>query len=169
MSKVYFLPVFGKLGNYGPFQIWDLSIPSEQAPSKLSENRWICTIGTTVKYIPTFLYYLQSPFGGDDEEELFDSICNSKIPYSRFLDNHTIDYLDKLLQRDPTVRLGCIEDQQPIRKHPFFRSIDFSRLEKREIAPPYKPTVVSGLVTIDAAFIPTSAAYVSWSVGKYIC
>ncbi len=95
----------------------------------------------------------QSPFGGDDEEELFDSICNSKIPYSRFLDNHTIDYLDKLLQRDPAVRLGCIEDQQPIRKHPFFRSIDFSRLERREIAPPYKPTVVSRLVTMGAFFL----------------
>ncbi len=44
-SKVYFLPVFDKIpwpyciGNYGPFQIWDLSIiPSERAPSKLSET-----------------------------------------------------------------------------------------------------------------------------------
>ena len=28
----------------------------------------------------------QSPFGGEDEEELFDPICNSKIPYSRYLE-----------------------------------------------------------------------------------
>ncbi len=27
-----------KIGNYGLFQIWDLSIPSERAPSKLSEK-----------------------------------------------------------------------------------------------------------------------------------
>ena len=88
-------------------------------------------------------FIFQSPFGGEDEEELFDSICNSKIPFSRFLENSTIDYLDKLLQRDPAERLGCIEDRQPIRKHPFFKSIDFARLERREIPPPYKPSVVS--------------------------
>ena len=86
--------------------------------------------------------HTQSPFGGEDEDELFDSICNSRIPYSRYLDSYTIDFLDKLLQREPTQRLGCMEDRQPIRKHGFFRSIDFSRLEKREITPPYKPVVV---------------------------
>ena len=38
----------------------------------------------------------QSPFGGEDEEELFDSICNSKIPYSRYLEQNTISFLDKV-------------------------------------------------------------------------
>jgi novel protein kinase C delta type len=38
----------------------------------------------------------QSPFGGEDEEELFDSICNSKIPYSRYLEASTINFLDKV-------------------------------------------------------------------------
>ena len=40
----------------------------------------------------------QSPFGGEDEEELFDSICNSKIPYSRYLEQSTINFLDKVRQ-----------------------------------------------------------------------
>ncbi len=59
-NKVYFWPVFDKIpwthththhgiflkiGNYGPFQIWDLSIPSERAPSKLSENQKIVEFG----------------------------------------------------------------------------------------------------------------------------
>ncbi len=30
--------LFPKMGNYGPFQIWDLSIPSEWAPSKLRKS-----------------------------------------------------------------------------------------------------------------------------------
>ncbi len=30
--------LFPKIGNYGPFQNWDLSTPSERARSKLSEN-----------------------------------------------------------------------------------------------------------------------------------
>ena len=30
--------LFPKIWNYGPFQIWDLSIPSERAPFKLLDN-----------------------------------------------------------------------------------------------------------------------------------
>ncbi len=39
--------IFGlsEIGNYNTFQIWDLSIPSERAPSKLSENQKIVEIG----------------------------------------------------------------------------------------------------------------------------
>ena len=32
-------------GNYGPFQIWDLSILFEWAPSKLSENHKLVEFG----------------------------------------------------------------------------------------------------------------------------
>ncbi len=36
---------FPKVGNYGLFQIWDLSTPSERAPSKLSEKHNIAKFG----------------------------------------------------------------------------------------------------------------------------
>ena len=39
---------------------------------------------------------VQSPFSGDDEEELFDSICNHQVSFSRYLDQTTISYLDKV-------------------------------------------------------------------------
>ena len=35
-----------------------------------------------------------------------------------------------------------MEDKQPIRSHPFFASIDWNKLEARQIDPPYKPKVV---------------------------
>ncbi len=35
----------GEIRNNVPFQIWDLSIPSEWAPSKLSENQKIVEFG----------------------------------------------------------------------------------------------------------------------------
>lgn len=86
----------------------------------------------------------QSPFSGDDEEELFESICNSQVSYSRFLDPHTINFLDRLLERDPAQRLGCIEDKEPIRQHPFFYpDINWSKLEAKKIPPPYKPKLKS--------------------------
>ncbi len=37
--------IFPKIGNYGPSQIWDLSIPPERTPSKLSENHKIVEFG----------------------------------------------------------------------------------------------------------------------------
>ena len=48
----------------------------------------------------------------------------------------------QLLQRDPTERLGCIESREPIRHHPFFKEIDFVKLEARKLKPPFKPNVV---------------------------
>ena len=37
-TKAYSPWSIQKMGNYGPFQIWDLSIPSERVPSKLSQR-----------------------------------------------------------------------------------------------------------------------------------
>ena len=46
----------------------------------------------------------------------------------------------QLLERSPEVRLGV---KTNVRAHPFFKSIDFEKLEKREILPPFKPKIVS--------------------------
>ena len=48
----------------------------------------------------------------------------------------------QLLQRDPEHRLGCMEEREPIRSHPFFRALDWYKLERREVPPPFKPHVV---------------------------
>ena len=41
------------------------------------------------------------------------------------------------------MRLGCIEEEEPIREHKFFSDIDWDKLHAKEIEPPYKPNVVS--------------------------
>jgi len=48
----------------------------------------------------------------------------------------------QLLQKDVTKRLGVASN---IKDHSFFASIDFDRLEKRQIEPPFKPKVVSNI------------------------
>jgi len=47
----------------------------------------------------------------------------------------------QLFERDPTRRLGVTGN---IRDHPFFKTINWTTLEKREIDPPFKPKVVCG-------------------------
>jgi hypothetical protein len=51
----------------------------------------------------------------------------------------------QLLCRDPTRRLGATEaDAEDIKKHPFFRDVNFDDVYHKRIPPPYFPTIVSG-------------------------
>jgi len=52
--------------------------------------------------------------------------------------------LTGLLTRDPQKRLGSGADgAAAIKKHPFFGDLDWEKLEKKEIEPPFKPGVKS--------------------------
>lgn len=44
------------------------------------------------------------------------------------------------MNRDPTKRLGYLEDVNEIIRHPFFAEVDFHKLEQKLIEPPYKPS-----------------------------
>lgn len=45
----------------------------------------------------------------------------------------------QLFERDPTRRLGIVGN---ISLHPFFKTINWQALERREVDPPFKPKVV---------------------------
>lgn len=65
------------------------------------------------------------------------------------------DLLTKLLERDPKKRIGHGEkDAFDIMEHPFFDSIDWDKLAKREVKPPYVPKVkrIDDLRHIDPLF-----------------
>ncbi|MGH0187275.1 UNVERIFIED_CONTAM: hypothetical protein FKN15_024127 [Acipenser sinensis] len=81
----------------------------------------------------------QSPFHGDDEDELFESIRMDTPHYPRWITKETKDILEKLFEREPTKRLGIVGN---IKLHPFFKTINWTALEKREVEPPFKPKVV---------------------------
>ncbi|XP_027693039.1 protein kinase C delta type isoform X1 [Vombatus ursinus] len=82
----------------------------------------------------------QSPFHGDDEDELFESIRVDTPHYPRWITKESKDILEKLFERDPTKRLGVTGN---IKVHPFFKTINWILLEKREVDPPFKPKVKS--------------------------
>jgi protein kinase N len=82
----------------------------------------------------------ESPFPGEDEEEVFDSIVNDDVRYPRFLSSEAISIMRKLLRRNPERRLGAGErDAEDIRKQPFFKNINWEKLLRRELEPPFKP------------------------------
>jgi hypothetical protein len=62
----------------------------------------------------------------------------------------------QLLTRDPTKRLGTKEAAE-IKKHPFFRNIDWDKLFKKEVEPTFKPKVKSeaDVSQVRASSLPT--------------
>uniref|UniRef100_A0A672P2H3 protein kinase C n=1 Tax=Sinocyclocheilus grahami TaxID=75366 RepID=A0A672P2H3_SINGR len=80
----------------------------------------------------------QSPFHGDDEDELFESIRMDTPHYPRWITVDTRDMLEKLFERDPSRRLGIVGN---IRGHLFFKTVNWSVLERKEVEPPFKPKV----------------------------
>ncbi|CAM2103624.1 serine/threonine-protein kinase N3 isoform X1 [Lepidochelys kempii] len=82
----------------------------------------------------------ESPFPGDNEEEVFDSIVNEEVCYPRFLSSEALPILRKLLQKCPERRLGAGErDAEEIKTQPFFKEIDWDALFARALKPPFVP------------------------------
>jgi len=88
------------------------------------------------------LLYSRPPFHANREKDIFKYILNSRVTFdSRTkVSLEAKDLICRLLIRQPSVRLT---DPVQIKKHPFFDSIDFDRLARGKIIPPYKPIVES--------------------------
>ncbi|EEC10265.1 cAMP-dependent protein kinase catalytic subunit, putative [Ixodes scapularis] len=88
----------------------------------------------------------QSPFNGTDEDELFWSVCNEEAYYPRFLSREAKSMLVLLLDKNPEKRLGMAGcSAGDVCDQPFFRPINWEKLEKKEVEPPFKPKLVRRL------------------------
>ncbi|KAH0534918.1 serine/threonine-protein kinase N isoform X1 [Cotesia glomerata] len=86
----------------------------------------------------------ESPFPGDDEEEVFDSIVNDEVRYPRFLSLEAIAIMRRLLRKNPDRRLGSSErDAEDVKKQSFFRHIVWDDLLLRRVKPPFVPVIHS--------------------------
>lgn len=105
----------------------------------------------------------QSPFRGEDEDEIFDAILEDEPLYPITMPRDAVSILQKvgqhsclkildsdgsfvaqLLQRDPNRRLGSgKEDAEEIKRQPFFKDVNFDDVLHKRIPPPYCPKIVS--------------------------
>uniref|UniRef100_A0A1A8R5C8 protein kinase C n=1 Tax=Nothobranchius pienaari TaxID=704102 RepID=A0A1A8R5C8_9TELE len=84
----------------------------------------------------------ESPFPGEDEEEVFDSIVNNDVQYPTSLHPDAVSIMQKLLKKNPLKRLGAGErDAKEVKGEKFFQTIDWEALTTKKLKPPFLPSI----------------------------
>uniref|UniRef100_A0A8B9KE45 Ribosomal protein S6 kinase n=1 Tax=Astyanax mexicanus TaxID=7994 RepID=A0A8B9KE45_ASTMX len=82
------------------------------------------------------------PFQGKDRKETMALILKAKLGMPQFLSSEVQSLLRALFKRNPSNRLGAGPDGvEEIKRHHFFATIDWNKLYRKEIKPPFKPAV----------------------------
>ncbi|KAK6473639.1 ribosomal protein S6 kinase alpha-6 isoform X1 [Huso huso] len=80
------------------------------------------------------------PFQGKDRNETMSMILKAKLGMPQFLSSEAQSLLRMLFKRNPANRLGAGSDGvEEIKRHAFFSTIDWNKLYRGEIQPPFKP------------------------------
>ncbi|KAK7389005.1 hypothetical protein VNO78_23836 [Psophocarpus tetragonolobus] len=84
----------------------------------------------------------KAPFIHNNRKKLQEKIIKEKVKLPPFLTSEAHSLLKGLLQKDPSTRLGNGPDgDDQIKSHKWFRSINWKKLEARELEPKFKPDV----------------------------
>lgn len=80
-----------------------------------------------------------TPFEDADTEVMADKICFDDLPLKREFTQHFGDLLESLCQKRPDLRLGSKNGAAEIKRHPFFKNIDWDIVAKKGLIPPIVP------------------------------
>ena len=69
-------------------------------------------------------------------EELFENIKNATLDMPSYVSPVAKDLITKLLNRNPKKRLGTFGGAEELKRHPFFKPIDWVKLHSRAYRPP---------------------------------
>ncbi|ORY57531.1 kinase-like domain-containing protein [Pseudomassariella vexata] len=83
------------------------------------------------------------PFRGGNHAKIQQNIVKQKLVLPYFLSLDAKDFLTRLLKKEPGKRLGSNmpKDLLQMKKHRFFRKIDWTKLAAREVEPPIQPMI----------------------------
>lgn len=114
----------------------------------------------------------QSPFRGEDEDEIYDAILADEPLYPIHMPRDSVSILQKLLMREPELRLGSgPTDAQEIMSHAFFRNINWDDIRDKKVEPPFKPQIKSATDTsnFDSEFTSVTPVLTPVQSGTYKC
>lgn len=108
------------------------------------------------------------PFTHKNRKKLHHKILNEKLSLPKWLASETHSILKQLLERNVDKRLGSgkstmfqVRGVQAIKKHAFFKGIDWRLLEQKKITPPIVPVIKSNT---DTSYF--SEEFTSLAVGR---
>ena len=112
----------------------------------------------------------QSPFRGEDEDEIYDAILADEPLYPIAMPRDSVSILQKLLTREPDQRLGSgPTDAQEVMSQPFFRNIVWDDIYHKRLEPPFLPQIKSATDTsnFDSEFTSVTPVLTPVQSGMY--
>lgn len=82
------------------------------------------------------------PFYAQNVNVMYQKILSGELRFPNYISEDAKSLLDGLLTRDPAMRLGT-KGGDEVKAHPWFGDIEWDRLIRKEIEPPFKPKVRS--------------------------
>nr|CAB3265768.1 ribosomal protein S6 kinase beta-2-like [Phallusia mammillata] len=80
------------------------------------------------------------PFTAENRKKTIEKVLRGKLTLPPYLTADAKDILKKLLKRHAPSRLGAsLDDDKAVRRHPFFKQINWEQLLARKVEPPFKP------------------------------
>lgn len=84
----------------------------------------------------------QSPFRGEDEDEIYDAILADEPLYPIHMSRDGVNLLQRLLEREPDKRLGSgPTDAEEIQNHAFFKDLSWDDVYHKRYKPAFLPKV----------------------------
>eukprot|EP00794_Sanderia_malayensis_P000599 gene598-1260_t len=81
------------------------------------------------------------PFQGANRKETINMILKAKLGMPQFISPNAQLLLRALFKRNPANRLGANRGLEEMKDQPFFQNIDFEKLYRKELTPPFQPAV----------------------------
>eukprot|EP00457_Paulinella_chromatophora_P000718 gb/GEZN01000718.1/.p1 GENE.gb/GEZN01000718.1/~~gb/GEZN01000718.1/.p1 ORF type:complete len:693 (-),score=118.05 gb/GEZN01000718.1/:372-2450(-) len=89
----------------------------------------------------------KTPFYASNRKGIQKKILNAPLKFPKWMTNYCQHLIKELLQRPVQKRMGTRAGVEEIKRHQFFRSIDWVKLAKKEVEAPFKPTFADKLDT----------------------
>ena len=117
--------------------------PEFMAPEILKEQEYTKAVDWWAFGVLLYQMLLcQSPFSGDDEDEVFNAILTDEPLYPIDMAGDIVQIFQGLLTKDPEKRLGAgPNDALEVMREPFFRNINFDDILNQRVEPPFVPDI----------------------------